>query len=454
MSVPCEEIRPELEALLGALTEGRLETEGKQRLAAILREHPDARQFYLDYCQMHALLQSAHGVLQALQVPSAARSRRLAWSAAAAALLLLVGGALLLRGMSRIDASIASVQGSAWVLRGGQRAVLSGSRDLRDGDRLVTDAEARTEVRTQDGSRILLLERSEVQLRNVDGRGRFELKDGAIRCDIAHQPAGRSLVFSTPQAEAAILGTSFELAVEGHETRLHTLSGRVLFSSGGQSVEVGPGERAAADGTGISRWTPVCDLDFSKKKELPPQMETVFCASRLLHTPGRKVEPAPERTHFGNGGLVLGAAPGVKVEHGLVVTRWKEEVGDDVALEAEVAGGERWSLGFSLSGDSFEGYRIIFAVLGYPEGIAIDTIHPVDCVVLAADPRPITYEKDHLLRVEKQGKRIRVWVDRQLRIDTEITHALPDGRRRSFALSNFGAPPTIRTLRVWKAAAR
>jgi ferric-dicitrate binding protein FerR (iron transport regulator) len=452
MSVPCEEIRPELEALLGALTEGRLDAEGKRRLAGILLEHPDARQVYLDYCQMHALLQSAHGVLQALHVPSAARGRRLGWIAAAAAVLVLVGGAFYLRGISRIDASIASVQGSAWVLRGGQRAALSESRDLRDGDRLVTDADARTEVRTRDGSKILLLDHTEIELRTVEGRSRFELKDGAIRCDIAHQPAGQSLVFSTPHAEAAILGTTFELAVEGHETRLHTLSGRVRFSAGGQSVEVGPGERAAADGSGISRWTPVCDLDFSKLKELPPQMETVFSISRLLHTPERKIEPAPERTHFGSGGLVLGAAPGVKAEHGLVVTRWKEAVGDDVVLEAEVVGGERWSLGFALSGDSFEGYRVIFAVLGYPDGIAIDTIHPVDCVVLASDPRPIACEKDHLLRVEKQGRRMRVWVDRQLRIDTEIAHALPDGRRRSFALSNFGAPPTIRSLRVWKAA--
>ena len=255
----------------------------------------------------------------------------------------------------------------------------------------------------------------------------------------------------TPHAEAEVLGTSFELAVEGNETKLHTLEGRVRFASEGRSVEVGPGEKAVAGSGKIVKWTPVCDLDFSKTRTLPSQMEPMFCLSKLLHTPQRKIEPAPDRIHFEEGGLVLGAAPGVKVEHGLVVARWKEEIGDDIILEADVVGGARWSLGFALSGDSFEGYRVIFAVQGYPAGIAVDTIHPVDCVVLASDPRPIPYEKDHLLRVEKRGTRVKVWVDRDLRIDTEVNHPLADGRRRAFAISNFGAPPVVRALRAWKA---
>lgn len=447
MSIPCEEIRPELEALLGALAEGTLEPPGRKRLAVILREHPDARQFYLDYCQMHALLQSAHGVLQSMKSPFAARRRRLFAAAAAAGILVVAAGVLLPRMSVQIGASIASIHGSAWVVRGRQRAALSEQHNFREGDRIVTESGSLMELRTRDGSTITLQGGTDLEIRE----GRFELRQGAIRADIAHQPEGKPLVFSTPHAEAAILGTSFDLTAEGGETRIYTISGRIRFSSEGQSVEVGPGEKAAATSGGIVRWTPVCALDFSKMQTLPPQLDAVFCPSSTLHTTGRKIEPSPERTHFEHGGLVLGAVPGAKLEHGLVVTRWKEEVGDDLILEADVAGGQRWSLGFALSGDSFEGYRVIFAVLGYPEGIAVDTIHPVECVVLAADPRPISCEKDHLLRVEKRGRRVRVWVDRELRIDTELTHALPDGRRRTFAISNFGAPPVLRGLRAWKA---
>jgi hypothetical protein len=223
----------------------------------------------------------------------------------------------------------------------------------------------------------------------------------------------------------------------------------VRLASAGREVVAGAGEVATSDGRELARWTSLCDLNFAEMKALPPQMESVFCLSTLIHTPERKVTAEP-LGRFVPGGFHLGT-PGHA--HGLHVWRWKEPVGDDLLMEVDVAGGESWSLGFSMSGDSFEGYRIIFAGLDrYPNGVAIDTIYPKDCVVLAQDPRGIRYEVDHTLRVERRGRRMRVWVDRELRIDTEITHALPEGRRRTFAISNYGAPPLLRGLRVWKAA--
>ena len=444
MSTPCEEIRPELEALLGAMTEGRLDADGKRRLAAILRDHPDARQFYLDYCQMHALLQSAHGVLQGLALPSTSRRRRLAWGAAAAAVLLLSGGVILVREKSRLDVDVASVRGAAWVVRGGSRVPLSESREMREGDRIVTGPESRTEVRTRDGSAIALLEKTDLLLGS-----RYELREGAIRCDIAKQP--RTLVFATPHAEATILGTSFDLSVGWNETRLHTLSGRVRFTSEGQSVEVGPGEKATASAGRLVRWTPVCEFDFTKMKELPPQMETGFCPSDTHLTPQRTVVAAPERVLLTGAGLTFGKPAGAP--HGLIEARWKEDVGDDLIVEAEVAAGEKWGLGIAVSGNSFEGYRAFYAAIeGYPNGVAIDTIQPNEHLVFARDTRAIAFDKDHTLRVERRGARIRAWVDGQVWIDTEVTHPLPEGRKRTFALCNFGAYPVVRSLRVWKAA--
>jgi len=443
MSVPCEEIRPELEALLAAMTDGTLDAAGKQRLSTILREHPDARQFYLDYCQMHALLQSAHGVLQALEAPSAARRRRLAWIGAAAALLLVALGVLVLREVPRVEASVASVEGSAWVVRGGSKVPASSDPALRYGDRILTGPDSRSELRLRDGSRPRLLDHTEAVLGE-----RIQLKEGTLRCDI--RPQSRPLVFQTPHAEATAIGTEFELSAAWKETRLHTAVGHVRLGADGRSVDVKAGQIGVADAQGVVRWDPVCAFDFRKMQELPSQMAPMFCGSAIIHAPARKIVTDAGRVKLTEGGLKLGSD---SAQNGLTDLQWKDEVGEDVIVEVEVAAGPKWGLGLALSGNGFEGYRVFFAAIDdYPNGIAIDTIWPQDCIILARDPRPISYDRDHTLRVERRGRRIRVWVDGEVRIDTEITHPLGEKRRRGFSLCNFGSAPTLRTLKVWKVA--
>jgi ferric-dicitrate binding protein FerR (iron transport regulator) len=447
MSVPCEEIRPELEALLAAMTDGTLDGAGKRRLSTILREHPDARQFYLDYCQMHALLQSAHGVLQALEAPSAARRRRGAWIAAAASLLVAAAGLFVLGEVPRTQASVAFVEGSAWVQRGGSKSSAAADPALRYGDRIGTGPDSRSEFRLRDGSRMTLLDRTEAELGE-----RIQLREGTLRCDI--RPQSRPLVFQTPNAEATVLGTEFELSTGWKETRLHTTQGHVRLSAEGRSVDVKAGQIGIADGQGVQRWDPVCAFDFSAMRELPSQMTPAFCYSDVLSTAARKIETSTERVSFSEKGLRLGPDPAWKGKNGLIDLEWKDAVGEDVIVEVTVLAGERWGLGIAVSGTGFEGYRVFFAAItDYPNGIAIDTLYPAECIVLARDPRPISFDKDHTLRVERRGQRIRAWVDGQVRIDTEINHPLAQSRRRSFSLCNFGSAPTLRTLNVWKAAA-
>lgn len=434
---------PEFDALLAALTEGTLDAAGRSRLQEILRADAGARRFYLEYCQMHALLRSAHGALQAMETPARRRLRR--WIPAAAAVLIAAAAFAYFRTSSGLEGS---VSGPAWVLRDGEQRKADG---LRVGDRLVTGLEAPAELRLADGTRLQLQAASQIQLDRVDQRPRVLLHEGTLHGEIAKQPPGRPMLFATSFAEASVLGTSFDLATDRSETRLLTRSGRMRFRSGTRSVEVAAGELATADARAMAKWAPLCDWTFAGMTALPPELELLFCPSRILHDAGRTVTAAPDRATFVPAGLVLSGMPGPQREHGLAVARWKGEAGDDLILEADVAGGETWSLGFALSGDSFEGFRVIFAVMeDYPNGIAVDTIHPVNTVVLARDPRRIPHDVDHLLRVEYHGRRIRIWVDRELRIDTVLEHPLPEGRRRSFGLSNFGSPPVIRAFRAWK----
>jgi len=58
-----------MEALLAVMSEGTLDDEGQRRLARLVGREPEARRLYLDYCQMHAMFRSAHGVLCALEFP-------------------------------------------------------------------------------------------------------------------------------------------------------------------------------------------------------------------------------------------------------------------------------------------------------------------------------------------------------------------------------------------------
>ena len=58
-----EEENKELESLLMELTEGELSSEQSRRLAEVIRQHPAAKQQYLEYCQVHTMLAWEHGVL-------------------------------------------------------------------------------------------------------------------------------------------------------------------------------------------------------------------------------------------------------------------------------------------------------------------------------------------------------------------------------------------------------
>jgi hypothetical protein len=200
----------------------------------------------------------------------------------------------------------------------------------------------------------------------------------------------------------------------------------------------------------VQAWQPVCNLDFSTLQTVPLQLETVYCDSPSLHTAQRKIVPAPNGVRLENGSLQFVDSRQAFGEHGLLVTRWTEPIGGDVAIEVDVAAGEPWSIGVSVDGDSFEGYRIIFIAPNYPNGINVDSIYPVEATLLAQDPRPITTEQDHTLRVEKRGPQLRVWVDQELRIDTQLSCPLAPNRRQTFAISSFGTGPQIRALRVWE----
>lgn len=61
--------KKELESLLTELTEGELSSEQSRRLEDLVREHPSAKEMYLEYCQVHTMLAWEHGVLGGAAAP-------------------------------------------------------------------------------------------------------------------------------------------------------------------------------------------------------------------------------------------------------------------------------------------------------------------------------------------------------------------------------------------------
>ncbi|NRB73095.1 MAG: FecR domain-containing protein [Verrucomicrobiales bacterium] len=59
----------EFESLLMELTEGALLPEQKERLMELARQYPEAKEKYLEYCQVHTMLAWEHGVMGDLQMP-------------------------------------------------------------------------------------------------------------------------------------------------------------------------------------------------------------------------------------------------------------------------------------------------------------------------------------------------------------------------------------------------
>lgn len=446
-----DEVGREMERLLTAMTEGTLDAGGRRRLGKLIRDDDAARRLYLDYCQMHAMLKSAHGELTAV-APERSRKRWFAWivSGVAAALVLATSLVWVWYRDNRA-ASVVAIRGEVSLVSGGNAQPAKVGMALGPGQGIHTGTDGGADLQLADGSTIQLSSSTRMRLQSAAEGHAIELKAGGMACDVRPQPRGKPLVLVAPHAEVTVLGTAFELTAAPVATSVQVTRGRVRVAGAGGTIELTDGQRATADAQGIRQWAAVCSIDFRGMQSPPPQFQTVFCDTQSLHAARRNIVSAPNGIQCEPGGLRFVDPRPVFGEHGLIVSRWAEEIGGDVTIEAEVSAGEKWSLGLAVDGDSFEGYRIIFAVPEYPNGITIDSFHPSGQTLLAQDPRPIPFERDHTLRVEKLGQRIRVWVDREIRIDTELSHPLAKDRRRTVAISNFGASPLIRSLRVWQA---
>ncbi len=272
-----------------AYLSGESGAEAVEAMDARLRREPAAARRFAELCQHEVALA---GVLRMAErakritsapLPRVRRRRRRPafagpWAAAAAAVVALglgvwwhltsatvappppaapvaihqvPAGRVRLPAADAVFASLDRVHGEASIERAGSRLPAAAGTALLPGDRLATATASGSGlgIVLADGSRITCGPGSTLELPR-SGR-RFLVPLGTLDAEVAHQAPGAPLRFSSPLAEAEVVGTRLHLVVDPSATRLEVSEGAVrltrLADSAAVNVPAGSTATAAAD---------------------------------------------------------------------------------------------------------------------------------------------------------------------------------------------------------------
>ncbi len=302
-------IPPELQELVDAFVSGELDEEGRARLEALLASDPalvhaladhfrtDAalRVLLGDAAQDDRVVQSVLGdlggkppeqfraeLMARVRADRRGASRRpLRWVAAAAAAIALAALAFqLLRprvetplresvktdvrdpaprvpplppetpAVRSAEVALVLVRGDVFVVASSPavRNRARAGQELAPGAALVTDRGAFAVVEYADTTRLEIGPETSIRGFSSASGKRVGIERGLLTADVVRQPAGAPLEVSTPQADARVLGTRFQLSAAADATRLQVEEGRVGFTHRGErkSIDVASGFYAVA----------------------------------------------------------------------------------------------------------------------------------------------------------------------------------------------------------------
>ncbi len=309
----------DFERLLGQLTEVGLSPSDHQQLGAIIEADRILRRRYLDYCQMHALLRSEHGLLTALSAPAdqsndshvpRSQHRRIrvrtlfTWAAAASLLIVAVGLGVLAANREQPP------------YRGAETALLSRDVGARfdygvNGEAIPTEGVRLRRgpykllsglVEIEYGSGAVLVLRAPATFELVDDSC-VRLEDGQVAAHIPESATGFKI--ETPGATVIDLGTDFAVqAVRDKESEVHVFQGEVLIDLHGdksktaEMLRLVTGEAARVDFlTGMPS-----GIDLDKQQFLRSLREEAgsYAQAILMMKPAvyYRMEPASDGTQL------------------------------------------------------------------------------------------------------------------------------------------------------------
>ncbi len=224
----------ELDRLLSRMTEAGLGLEESQKLAELIEEDSELRHRYLDYCQMHAMLLSEHGILVSAVEPSSdyldqvgSRRHHAVWFALAIVLLIaclpLFG---LLPSGSPIPNRGAEVAQLSYAVGASFEYGVAGESTTTTGTFIPTGEYRLTSgiVELTYASDVKVLIEAPASFLLVD-QETIELLDGKLS---AHVPEdGIGFTVETPRAAVVDLGTDFGVEVMNQDAEIHVFTGVV-----------------------------------------------------------------------------------------------------------------------------------------------------------------------------------------------------------------------------------
>lgn len=245
----CSNPEFEFQRLLGKITEGGLSQSERQQLGVLIESDPILRYQYLEYCQMHAMLRSEHGLLTAMATPANRSDEAsvpfvrdkwtsmrvlFAWTAAASILIFAIGMALLTREHGQPPfrgeetAVLSKVVGARFNYGVNGETTPSEGIRLRQG--LYELHSGLVEIQYESGAILVL--RAPATFNLVD-EASVQLEDGQLSAHVP--PAATGFRIETPGATVIDLGTDFAVqAVRNKESEVHVFQGEVLVDLHGE----------------------------------------------------------------------------------------------------------------------------------------------------------------------------------------------------------------------------
>lgn len=265
---------PELCQLVATVVDGEATSGQREELEQRLLASAAARDFYLDYVNLHSALRRRF--LAADVNPDQAASELADFRRVAAAETYRARRKQPLRAMAVVAmTAIAIIAATAWFLgilpdvSNSNEEVIATLRAVSGDATIVTAADSRTAIvgdalrpgetlrvgrdashvimAYPDGTVIRVHESSTVQSPSQH-QVRLRLLAGSMEVDAAKQPPNRPLVFATEHSRYVVLGTRFRLYVEEAESRLELDEGKVRMErpASGETIDVAAGSVAIA----------------------------------------------------------------------------------------------------------------------------------------------------------------------------------------------------------------